>query len=174
MNRFNSKTHHQLKFYKNYNHINVSGVLVVFGLLTFFGIPAFPKNLLVSLLFFLGAITSYKLLKTTKPIFIHKDHICLGKMVNGYKETDINAKAIASIDLVYEVKTEFRAVAALNGGDEDVHSNYFQIKLKNNNHIRFDNQYDKQLQDDLKQWCEKNNIEINLDVKKVIQEDDDY
>lgn len=174
MNSVNSKTYHQLKLYKSYNHINVSGVLVIIGLFMLFGISTFPKNLLVSLLFLLLAFTSYNILKTTKPINIHRNHICLGKMVNGYKKTNILANTIASIKLVYEIKTEFRPAAALVGGDVDVHSNYFQINLKNNSHIRFDNLYDKQLQDDLRHWCRENNIELNLDVKKLINENDDW
>lgn len=170
MNRDNLKTYHQLKLYNNYNHINVAGILIVFGFLMLFGIPTFPKNLLLSLMFFSLAYIAYNTIKTTKPILISKNYICLGKMVNGYKKTKINANFIVSIDLVYEIKTEFRPTAAFIGGDVDVHSNYYQIKLKNNSYIRFDNLYDKQLQDDLKHWCQDNNIELNLDVKKIIKE----
>ena len=173
MNRSSTKTYHKLKLYNNYRHINVAGVLIILGLLMLFGIPSFPKNLLLSLLFLLLAFISYQTLKTTKPILIYRNYICLGKMVNGYKKTNINADLIVSIDLIYEIKTEFRPAAAFIGGDVDVHSNYYQIKLKNNSHIRFDNLYDKQLQDDLKHWCQDNNIELNLDVKKTIKENND-
>lgn len=173
MNRNNSITYHQLKLYNNYKHITVAGVLVVFGLLMLLGIPTFPKNLLLSLLFFLFAYIGYQTLKTTKPVSISKYDICLGKMVNGYKKTNIIASSIISIDLVHEIKTEFRPAAAYTGGDVDVHSNYYQIKLKDNSYIQFDNLYDKQLQSDLKPWCKDNNIELNLDVKKIIKENDD-
>ncbi len=93
-------------------------------------------------------------------------------MVNGYKKNNINASSIESIDLVHEIKTEFRPAAAFMGGDVDVHSNYYQIKLKDNSHIRFDDLYDKQLQNDLKLWCLDNSIVLNLDVKKIIKEND--
>nr|WP_319571588.1 hypothetical protein [uncultured Draconibacterium sp.] len=172
MKRNNSITYHQLKFYNNYKHFTVAGVLVVFGLLMLLGISTFPKNLLLSLLFFSFAYLGYRTLKTTKPISIFKNYICLGKMVNGYKKNNINASSIESIDLVHEIKTEFRPAAAFIGGDVDVHSNYYQIKLKDNSHIRFDDLYDKQLQNDLKLWCLDNSIVLNLDVKKIIKEND--
>lgn len=173
MNKISSKTYHQRKFYNNYKHITIAGILVVFGLLMLLGIPTFPKNLLLSLLFFSLAYAGFLTLKTTKPISIFKNYICLGKMVNGYKKNNINASSIESIDLVHEIKTEFRPAAAFIGGDVDVHSNYFQIKLKNNTEIRFDDLYDKQLQNDLKLWCQDNKIELNLDSKKIIKENDD-
>ncbi|WP_321344470.1 hypothetical protein [uncultured Draconibacterium sp.] len=172
MKRNNSITHHQLKFYNNYKHFTVAGVLVVFGLLMLLGISTFPKNLLLSLLFFSLAYLGYQTLKTTKPISIFKNYICLGKMVNGYKKNNINASSIESIDLVHEIKTEFRSADAFMGGDVDVHSNYYQIKLKDNSYIRFENLYDKQLQNDLKLRCLDNSIELNLDVKKIIKEND--
>ncbi len=173
MNKNSSKTYHQLKLYNNYKHISVAGVLIVFGLLMLLGIPTFPKNLLLSLLFFLFAYLSYHTLKTTKPISIFKNYICLGKMVNGYKKNNISASSIESIELVHEIKTEFRPAAAFIGGDVDVHSDYYQIKLKSNNYIQFDDLYDKQLQNDLKLWCQDNNIKSNLEVKKIIKESDD-
>ena len=94
-------------------------------------------------------------------------------MVNGYRKNNISASSIESIDLIHEIKTEFRPAAAFIGGDVDVHSNYYQIKLRNNNHIRFDDLYDKQLQNDLRLWCRDNNIKLDLDVKKIIKENDD-
>ena len=173
MNRNNSKTYHQLKLYNNYKHIIVAGVFIVFGLLVLLGIPTFPKNLLLSILFFSLAYLGYQTLKTTRPITIFKNHIYLGRMVSGYKKNNISASSIENIDLVHEIKTEFRPAAAFIGGDVDVHSNYYQIKLKNNNYIRFDDLYDKQLHNDLKLWCLDNNIKLNLDVKKIIKENDD-
>lgn len=173
MKRNNSITYHQLKFYNNYKHITVAGVFVVFGLIMLSGISTFPKNLLLSLLFFSLAYVGYQTLKTTKPISIFKNYICLGKMVDGYKKNNINASSIESIDLVHEIKTEFRPAATFIGGDVDVHSDYYQIKLRNNNYIRFDDLYDKQLQNDLRVWCLDNNIKLDLDVKKIIKENDD-
>lgn len=171
MNKY--KTYHQLKLYNNNKHFTVAGVLIIFGLLMLLGIPTFPKNILLSLLFFLLAYIGYQSLKTTKPISISRYDICLGRMVNGYKKTIINANFIISIDLVYEIKTEFRTAAAYIGGDVDVHSNYYQIKLKDNSQLRFDDLYDEQLQNGLKEWCMENNIKLNLDVKKIIKENDD-
>ncbi|KJF42929.1 hypothetical protein [Draconibacterium sediminis] len=173
MNRINSKTYHQLKYYNNYNHLTVAGVLVVFGLLMLVGISTFPKNLVLALLFFTLAYLGYQTLKTTKPISIDRNNICLGKMVNGFKQTNINANSIDSIELVYEIKTEFSVAAAYIGGEVDKHSDYYQIKLKDNSLIRFDNLYDKQLQNDLKLWCRYNNVAVNLNVRKIIKENDD-
>lgn len=94
-------------------------------------------------------------------------------MVNGFKQTNINANSIDSIELVYEIKTEFSVAAAYIGGEVDKHSDYYQIKLKDNSLIRFDNLYDKQLQNDLKLWCRYNNVAVNLNVRKIIKENDD-
>lgn len=173
MNRNYYKTYHQLKIYKNYKHITIAGVFVVFGLLMLLGITTFPKNFLLSLLFFLLAYFSYRILNSTRPISIFRNHICLGKMVNSYKVTNINVSSIVNINLVHEIKTESRTAAALIGKKVDIHSNYYQITLKDSNKIRFNNIYDKQLQSDLKFWCHDNNIELNLDVKKIIKEKDD-
>lgn len=166
-------THNQLKLYNNYNHFVVAGVLIVFGLLMLWGIPTFPRNLFMSLMFFSLAYVGYRTLKTSKPILISKKEICLGKMVNGYKTTKIDGDSIESIELIHEVKTEFRAAEIYTGGDVEVHSNYYQIYLKDNSYIRFDNLYDRQLQNDLKHFCLDNNIEITLDVKKIIKGNND-
>ena len=173
MNKSNVKIFHQLKLYNNYNHIIIAGVLVIFGFLMLIGISVLTKRLLLSAIFFALAYLSYQTFKSTKPIIVDRKNIYLGKMVNGFKKTCINSDSIERIDLVHEIKTEFRPVAAVVGGDVDVHSNYYLIKLKDNRQIQFDNLYDEKLQNELKQWCLNNNIELDLDVKKRIKKNDD-
>ncbi|RIJ47712.1 hypothetical protein D1614_14125 [Maribellus luteus] len=167
MNTKDRRIHHQLKLYNNYNHITVTGVLVVFGFLMLIGIPVFPKNLILSLLFFCLAFIAHKNLKTTKPVSITKNSISLGKMVNGYAKTTIDSKSINRIDLVDETKIEFRSAAKFSGGEVKIYSNYYLFHLKDKSEIRFDNLYDKQLQVDLMDWCRNNSIEFNQYERKI-------
>ncbi len=174
MNTKKYKTYHQLKLYKSNSHYTVAGVFVVLGLLMLFGIPSFPKNLFISLSFFTLAYISFCILKTSRPITLTKNSICLGKGVNGYKTKFISAVTIERIELIYEINTKFSPVAMYTGGDVDIHSNYFHIKLKDNSKVKFDNRYEKQLEEDLKLWCKENNIVLDLDVKKIIKENNDW
>ena len=163
-----TKTHQQLNIYKSYNHSTTAGVLTVVGFLMLFGISTFPKNLLTSLVFFGFAYMSYKVLRTTKPIIISDKSISLGKMVNGYKETNMGSESIKKIELVSETKTEFRPARTHDGGDIELFSNYYRFILMDESEIRFDNVYDDQLKTDIKSWCQNNDIDLNLEIKEVI------
>ena len=164
----NTKIHHRLKKYENYTHLNISGVLLVIAILMLIGISSFPKNLLLSLGFMGLAIMSYKILKTTKPITFSDTSISLGKKVNGFKRDIIKIDDIVKIQLVSESLTEFQPAAKYSGGDVTVISNYYRIILKDKSVIKFDNLYDEQMQSDLKDWCHNNTIDLDLDVKIVI------
>jgi len=164
----NIKPHHQLDKYKSYTHSTVAGVLIVIGIVMLIGISSFPKNLIFSILFFGFAFISYKRLKTTKSITIQNRSISLGKFVSGYKTQDIDITTINSIELIHETKGDFSPNMAMATGDGDIeiHSNYYLFYLKNDKVIKFDNLYDDKFQVNLKEWCLKNGIEINLEVKK--------
>lgn len=174
MTQTKAKEYHQLKENSNKNHINIAMVLAVLGIVMLFAIQPFPLNLLISVLFFSLAIITYQSLKTSKSIALYKEHISLGKVVNGYKASNIKANSIARIELVNEIKTEFRAAAAYTGGDVEVHSHYYQIHMKDDEVIQFDNLYHKELQNALRGWCRNNKVELNLNVRKMIKESDDY
>ncbi len=157
------------KRYKDYKHLNVSGVIMVLGIVMFLVIKDFPKNLLLFLALSGLAVFSYKKLKTEKPVTFSESSICLGKMVNGFENTYIELKDILRIELVSETKTETHSKAIYTNGEINVFSNYYCIYLKNNQEIKFDNLYDDQMKTYVGEWCDKNKIDANLDVKKVIK-----
>lgn len=166
-----AKIYHQLKQFKNYNYVAAAGVFTVLGFVMPIGIPVFPKNLFVSVLFFVLAYMSNKHLKTTKPIILSRNSIALGKMVHGFKTTTIEAKSIESIDLVYMIT---KGTISRIGDEIDIHSNYYKLNLLDKSEIRFENQYDKKFQEDLEEWCENNHVRFNLEdiVNKESSEPD--
>lgn len=162
------KVYHKLKEDENYTHAIVPGFMIILGIVCFLGISDSPKNYLMFFIFCSLAVFSHKLLKTTKPITIKANSICLGKMVVGYKPKRITASDIYKIELVDEKITKDYPKAWLSGGVAHVYSSYFLIYLKDNKELKFDNVYDKELQDYLKEWCLANKVEVDFEVKKII------
>jgi len=170
------KVYHQLDKYKNNNHATIAGVFVVIGLLMLFGISSSPKNIIIGSLCGVLAILTFQKLKTTKPIIISNKSICLGKFVNGYNIQVIEPSTLKSIELVSTTKDEYNPKMAMATGDGNIkiYEYYYLLTLKDYRSIKFDDLYDKELQNDLKNWCQNNDVEIDLEVKKIIKKNDSY
>ena len=156
--------------YKTNTHYTVAGVLVFIGVIIIWGVPSFPKNIIVPLIFFSLAIISFKILKTSKSISIDDRSISLGKFVGGFKKMGVDSSFINSIELIHEIKGDFSPNMAMATGDGniEVHSKYYLINLIGTKSIKFDNLYDDQLQVDLKDFCNKNSIESNFEIIRNI------
>ena len=104
------------------------------------------------------------------------ESICLGKFVKGYNIQVIESSTLKSIELVSTTKDEYNPKMAMATGDGNIkiYEYYYLLTLKDYRSIKFDDLYDKELQNDLKNWCQNNDVEIDLEVKKIIKENDSY
>ena len=163
-----TKEFHKLKELENDHHVIVAGFMVVLGLVFLLGISNFPKNILVFTVFCGLAVLAYRFVKTTKPITITANTICLGKGVVGFKRTCLAADDIRKIELVHEKKIEDQPVARYKSGVVQTDSNYYLIYLTKGETLKFDNSYDDKLKAHMQEWCKANEVEVDLAIDKTI------
>ncbi|RKD92838.1 hypothetical protein BC643_3215 [Mangrovibacterium diazotrophicum] len=163
----NKTVFHRLKANDDYRHVIAAGFLVVLGFVFLLGISSFSRNVLVFIGFCGLAVFAYRFVKTTKPITIATNSICLGKGVVGFKSIWLKAWEIRKIELIYEKKIEDQPVARLKSGVVQTYSNYYLIYLKQGELLKFDNSYDDNLKVHIRGWCEVNQVEVNLEIEKL-------